>query len=393
MKKRFSCVLALVMALLLLLPAVSAEGFHNDVEAMNRAALSVYKLEAYSNGTLFATGSGFVAFGEHIMVTNYHVIESADKIVAISDEGNSYELYQVIWADQKWDYALLVFPNGGTPLAVGTSEPQRGGRCVAIGSPRGARNTFSEGMISGFYELEDREGVTYIQFNAPITHGSSGGALFNDQGEVIGITQGGYSDTDNANLNYAVDMRDVARGYREHGSEQPIPISEAYTIADSSFQDDYSVGDLLSGGDLAVRVTRDFDVYTYSGTVYMRKGDVRIRVNALDMDDLGWIGLGVGLLGRFMNTNDLALKSFAGAEFDTSFEDSDLQHPSIASGAETAMIRAFSTEYNGAQNNVCMAMVHEDTTFFCVIGNCPSGSNGDMEQAMLLALNCIEIVR
>ena len=388
MKRIASGALALMMTLLLLLPAAAlAEDFNNDVEAMNLAAKSVYKLESYANGKLFASGSGFVAYDEHIMVTNYHVIENADQMKAISDDGEESTIAQVLWADQKYDFALLVFPAGGTPLAVSDTDPVRGGRCVAIGSPQGRKNTFSEGMISGSYEPE--ENVTYIQFNAPVTHGSSGGALFNNLGQVIGITQGGYSSTDNANLNYAVDIRDVTKAYNEHRSNAPIAIADAYTIADSSFKDDYHPGEELNARDLKIVVPAGFDVYTYSGTLYMKKGDYRLTISALDTDDLGLLSTGVGLLGMFMNVNDLALETFAGMEFDSVFDDSDLLHPSVKSGVETAMIRPFMTTYKGADNNVSMAMIHEDSTFLQVIISCPSGTLDEMSQVMTEALNCI----
>ena len=78
----------------------------------------------------------------------------------------------------------------------------------------------------------------------------------------------------------------------------PGAAAETYALAASSFQGNYAVGDLLTGGDLAVRVSEDFEVRTYSGSAYLQKDDTRIRVFALDTEDLGWIGTGVGLLGR-----------------------------------------------------------------------------------------------
>ena len=73
----------------------------------------------------------------------------------------------------------------------------RGQRVVAIGSPLGLFNSVSDGIISGFRMIED---VEMIQFTAPISNGSSGGAVLNMYGEVIGISTAGFDNGQNINL-------------------------------------------------------------------------------------------------------------------------------------------------------------------------------------------------
>ena len=68
---------------------------------------------------------------------------------------------------------------------------------VAIGSPLGLFNSVSDGIISGFRNVRD---VDMIQFTAPISNGSSGGAVLNMYGEVIGVTTSGYDEGQNINL-------------------------------------------------------------------------------------------------------------------------------------------------------------------------------------------------
>ena len=79
---------------------------------------------------------------------------------------------------------------------------------VAIGSPAGLRNTVSLGNISAFYT---EGGKDWIQFTAPISSGSSGGVLLNDEGEVIGITTATYASAQNVNM--AVKVGEVIRLY------------------------------------------------------------------------------------------------------------------------------------------------------------------------------------
>lgn len=84
----------------------------------------------------------------------------------------------------------------------------RGQQVVAIGSPLGLFNSISEGIISGFRVIDDCE---MIQFTAPISAGSSGGAVLNMYGEVIGISTAGYGQETAQNLNLAVGHENIKK--------------------------------------------------------------------------------------------------------------------------------------------------------------------------------------
>lgn len=83
------------------------------------------------------------------------------------------------------------------PVYAGEKGLVRGQKVVAIGSPLGLFNSVSDGIISGFRNVD---GVAMIQFTAPISHGSSGGAVLNMYGEVIGISTAGIDSGQNLNL-------------------------------------------------------------------------------------------------------------------------------------------------------------------------------------------------
>ena len=216
MKKRFVCravkTLIWILAACLLLPAVSAgEGaFSDDPDAIEKAADSVFMLEVYAyNNQQIAVGSGFVAFDPSILVTNYHVIEGGSYVVAVSDDRDQYLVSRICCSDKAKDIAILLFdqPSKAEPLPLDTDgKLKRSQKVVAIGSPAGLRNTISIGNISAFYT---REGKDWIQFTAPISSGSSGGALFNDEGEIIGITTATYASAQNVNM--AVKAEEVIR--------------------------------------------------------------------------------------------------------------------------------------------------------------------------------------
>ena len=91
-------------------------------------------------------------------------------------------------------------------IPIATNKPKVGEKVFAIGSPRGLENTFSSGEVSQWRDQN------LMQISALIDHGSSGGALINEYGEVIGITSGTFYDGSQANLNYAWSI-DVIKSY------------------------------------------------------------------------------------------------------------------------------------------------------------------------------------
>ncbi len=227
--RRIKPVLAMMLPFffaLQFLTCARAQVFSEDVEAINNAAKSVLLLVVCdSKGNEIASGSGFVAFDCETLVTNNHVIEGADWILAISDAGYEYMVTKVIAADAQKDIALLEFmsPTDMTPLPLSTGERKllRGAPVVAIGSPAGVKNTVSMGNISALYVSE---GADTIQITAPISHGSSGGALFDNNGQVIGITSGGLSEVQNMNM--AVEIGEVIRLKEAGWSSKRVSFAE-----------------------------------------------------------------------------------------------------------------------------------------------------------------------
>ena len=177
--------------------------FREDYKAMDQAAKSLFYVETYDeNWNVTGSASGFVAFDEHLFVTNQHVIEGASYLKIWDDDDNMYVVSQVAVSDKEHDVAFLLFPAGTdyTSLPLnGEEQLMRGQPIVTIGSPEGYQNSISFGNISAFPKFD---GMKYIQFTAPVSHGSSGGCLFDDRGQVIGITTSG--DMDGQNLNFAV---------------------------------------------------------------------------------------------------------------------------------------------------------------------------------------------
>ncbi len=151
----------------------------------------VANLAAKNEGTSRSLGSGFVITGDGLLVTNNHVIERAQSIVARLADGRSLDA-RVVGRDPETDLALLRL-EGAVDLATVTlgdsDDLEVGDWVVAIGNPFGLDTSVTHGLISarerviGVGPFDD-----FIQTNALINPGNSGGPLFDMKGYVVGVT-------------------------------------------------------------------------------------------------------------------------------------------------------------------------------------------------------------
>ena len=145
-----------------------------------------------------------------VIVTNYHVIQEGNVAVVKLSDGTALTVDGVLAADKVRDLAIIKI-HGKTfrTLTLGNSDRvQVGEDVVAIGNPLGLELTVSNGILSGVRTAE-KEGGKFLQITAPISHGSSGGPLFNMQGEVVGITSMYFEGGEN--LNFAIPVNDAKR--------------------------------------------------------------------------------------------------------------------------------------------------------------------------------------
>lgn len=171
-------------------------------EKYNSAVFMVYT----SDGLNDYQGSGFFISEKGLAVSNYHVFQGTGigyEQIKLSD-GSICKLKRVIAKSEDDDFFIFEIETNGRRfnyIPISERVPKVGEKAYAIGSPRGLENTFSSGEISQFRGDDNQ----LIQISVPIDHGSSGGALINSYGEVIGITSAGLDDS-GANLNFAVNI-------------------------------------------------------------------------------------------------------------------------------------------------------------------------------------------
>ncbi len=154
-----------------------------------------------SDGYNMYQGSGFFINNEGLAVSNYHVFKGTgigEEGIKLAGSNNVYKVAEVIKSSEDEDFILFRVDVSNTNyIPVAKYKPSVGEKVYAIGSPRGLENTFSSGEVS---QWRDKN---LMQISALIDHGSSGGALINEYGEVVGITSGSFADGSQANLNYA----------------------------------------------------------------------------------------------------------------------------------------------------------------------------------------------
>lgn len=196
MKQQIRVLLSLMVAAVILL-AISLSAGAIGFEA-EKAYESVFVI--YSGNSL---GSGF-AVGENCIVTNAHVIDNKRNITVETYGGSKYSA-SVIGINEYEDIAVLAVADASFPYLkiADLSMMKTGDDIYAIGAPHGMAYTLTKGGISAKERTIGDQ--TYIQIDAPINEGNSGGPLLSDDGEVIGMNTLKMSDSEGIGLAIPID--------------------------------------------------------------------------------------------------------------------------------------------------------------------------------------------
>ncbi|MFC3532384.1 DegQ family serine endoprotease [Vogesella facilis] len=168
------------------------QGMENDPFAEFFRRFAPPQLREYRTGGM---GSGFILSADGYVLTNAHVIAEADEMIVTLGDRREFKA-KVVGADARTDVALLKIDAKGLPFVrLGKPDALKVGEWVlAIGSPFGFENTVTAGIVSAKgRHLPDESYVPFIQTDAAVNPGNSGGPLFNLNGEVVGINSQIYS--------------------------------------------------------------------------------------------------------------------------------------------------------------------------------------------------------
>ena len=221
-------------------------------EIFKQCSPAVFYIEAYdSKGAYTGFGSGFMIDDTGTAVTNYHVIDRAQKvIITFPETGEIYDILGVCDYDELEDWAIIKLDGAGfSYLKLAPESAVIGGATVyAIGSPLGLQNTISQGLISN-PKREFSNGTTFIQTSAAMSSGSRGGALIDGYGEVVGIISDWY--VDGQNLNLALPVSTIS----DSKKSDPIPLTTLFSLSEKELHK------------LAFAALRDWIVENYNGMI------------------------------------------------------------------------------------------------------------------------------
>jgi serine protease Do len=146
-------------------------------------------------GQVTGQGSGFFISADGFAVTNNHVVDGADKVEVTTDDGKTYTA-KVIGTDARTDVALIKVEGGSNfPFAkLSDSKPRIGDWVLAVGNPFGLGGTVTAGIVSASgRDIGNGPYDDFIQIDAPVNKGNSGGPAFDTSGEVMGVNTAIYS--------------------------------------------------------------------------------------------------------------------------------------------------------------------------------------------------------
>jgi len=236
------------------------------------SAVFTLKIKVFAD-TDFGSGSGFFITSDGIAVTNMHVVSGMSAAMVTTADGKEYPVEGVLAMNYNSDLAIIKVKGSGFPyLELGDPASLRTAqRVYCIGSPFGLDNTISDGLVSSINrEIDDVDGVQFIQISAPIAPGSSGGALLNEYGQVVGVTTLGYDD---AVVGLAVKVTDLAGAFRfahmrtvkymqAHSHFGAIPMTDiTYTRIES--EDDSDLQTMKNDTIMYGTITSADDVHSY----------------------------------------------------------------------------------------------------------------------------------
>jgi S1-C subfamily serine protease len=191
----------------LMAPALAATDYVSRIaQESNPGVVTVVAID--SQGNTFGQGTGFIASSDGVVVTCYHVIKGAHLLAVKLLDGDLYDEVGIIETDPRRDIAVLKIKAANLrSLRIGDSNRVAIGEpVVAITNPQGLEHSVADGRVSAIRDTG--LGYKLFQITVPISQGSSGGPVFNSNGEVVGVAS--LQMLDSQNLNFAVPVNYIA---------------------------------------------------------------------------------------------------------------------------------------------------------------------------------------
>lgn len=232
-------------------------------------------------------GSGVILTDDGYIVTNNHVVDGADKLEVLLNDNSTYEA-RIVGTDEATDLALIkIDATGLSPITFGDSDEVKVGEWVlAVGNPFGFNSTVTAGIVSakarslGQNSHGGLRGIeSFIQTDAALNPGNSGGALVNLKGELIGINSAIYSNTGSyAGFSFAIPttiVKKVMTDIRQYGTVQRAVLGCSVTELDNKLAKEKDITAVKAG--LYIQSVQDMSTAKELG---LQEGDVITGINS-----------------------------------------------------------------------------------------------------------------
>ena len=235
-------------------------------------------------------GSGVIIREDGYIVTNNHVVDGADKIEVILNDNRSYEA-KIIGTDEATDLALIKIDEKGlSPVSFGDSDAVKVGEWVlAVGNPFGFNSTVTAGIVSAkARSISSGNGArrlgldSYIQTDAALNPGNSGGALVNLNGELIGINSAIYSNTGSySGFSFAIPtsiVKKVMADIRQYGTVQRAMLGCSVVELDAKLAKEKGITAVKAGC-----LVKDVNDMSTAKELGLKEDDVITAINGVEV--------------------------------------------------------------------------------------------------------------
>lgn len=235
-------------------------------------------------------GSGVIVSEDGYIVTNNHVVDGADKLEILLNDNSTY-VARVIGTDEATDLALIkIDAKGLSPITFGDSEAVKIGEWVlAVGNPFGFNSTVTAGIVSakarslGTNSASGSIGIeSFIQTDAALNPGNSGGALVNLKGELIGINSAIYSNTGSySGFSFAIPttiVKKVITDIKQYGTVQRAVLGCTIQELDSKIAKDEDITAVKTG-----LLVREVQPRSTAKELGLESGDVITAINGVNV--------------------------------------------------------------------------------------------------------------
>ncbi len=230
-------------------------------------AIQLYKNVIAQIATPFGTGTGFFCKEYGVIITNEHVVRDCKEVVI---EGKQFakQLVRVLFLDAMYDVAFLDKPvefNNLPAIKLQEKTPEEGDRVMALGHPFNFKFTSTQGIVSNAAHYMN--GIAFIQHDASLNPGNSGGPLIDQKGAVLGINSFIIGEAENVGFTLPIRfVLPVLKAFSEHPTETSARCASCMNII---FEQETDLKKYCPNCGSSLILPSQIDAYTPAGTILM----------------------------------------------------------------------------------------------------------------------------